>query len=295
MNVTKLILTSLVATAAWAQSSPTANTSTVSAADVKAQSKWSASFVSQLTRPADVATAESEYDTLNILGLKYRLSENRSLTTQIRFGVYQELNKQTQVEDYTTRLVYGIDKVSIAGSDPTSILLRATLPTNTVAREQKGHLTVLSVASNINWSITPVIALGYSGVHGASFYYKQNLTNGKPADQQDFAYTSNSAVATVTLSDVVSFYQKIGHDYTVMDRSKGIDSMKTVASILNVETGVSFDLTKKLNISMDITQAAPIIDGSIDVISGKALSYSDTYALYRANQTSYQFAVSYAF
>ncbi len=295
MNVTKLILTSLVATAAWAQSAPTANTSTVSAAAVKAQSKWSASFASQLTRPADTVTAESEYDTYNVLGLKYRLSENRSLAAQFRFGVYRELNKETQIEDYTTRLVYGFDKVTVLGSEPTSILLRATLPTNTVGREVKGQLTAISLASVINWALNPTLSLGYSGVHAAVLYYKQNANNNKSAAEQDFAYTSNSAVATVTLNDVVSFYQKVGHDYTVMNRSKGINQMDNVASILNIETGISFDITKKLNLTFDVAQADPIKDGSIDVITGKSLSYSDTYALYRANQTSYQMTVSYSF
>ena len=310
--------TPAVMPAATTMTTPAANTTATQAAAVAAPAKkWGAAVSVYAARGVDVnaeenldpadANARTEVSTITTLSGSYKLSEKDKVSVNQRF--FRDTMSNSNA-DSTTKIALGNMRVgytrstdaTIMGSDKIALPFQVSLPTVLEARRDYAKVMDLRFIPDISWTLSPVISVGYSGFF--AMYLNGNskiaadesarYNGGEIMDNMKF-YTVNSAYISETANDSLSFFQSAGVSHGAKNH-RVLFSATQYSYSLELSAGLTVTpaAIKGLSITADVTQTAPLQEGSSDIL-GKPIPYTSGIQLLNGAQSSYELTAAYSF
>ncbi len=310
--------TPAVMPAATTMTTPAANTTATQASAVAAPAKkWGAAVSVYAARGVDVnaeenldpadANARTEVSTITTLSANYKLSDKNKVSVNQRF--FRDTMSNSNA-DSTTKIALGNMRVgytrstdaTIMGSDKIALPFQVSLPTVLEARRDYAKIMDIRFIPELNWTLTPVISVGYSGFF--AMYLNGNskiaadesarYNGGEIMDNMKF-YSVNSANLSETVNDTLSFFQSAGVSHGAKNHRILFSSSQYSYSLeLSAGLSVTPAAIKGLSVSADVTQTAPLQEGSSDIL-GKPIPYTSGIQLLNGAQSSYELTAAYSF
>ncbi len=295
-----------------------ANTTTTQATAVTAPAKkWGAAVSVYAARSVNVnaeenldsadVNARTEVSTITTLSGSYKLSEKDKISVNQRF--FRDTISNSNA-DSTTKIALGNMRAgytrstdaTIMGSDKIALPFQVSLPTVLESRRDYAKIMDLRFIPDISWTLNPVISVGYSGffamyLNGNSALPSDDsarYNGGEIMNNMKF-YTVNSAYLSETANDSLSFFQSVGVSHGAKNHRVLFSATQYSYSLeLSAGLTVSPSMAKGLSITADVTQTAPLQEGSSDIL-GKPIPYTSGIQLLNGAQSSYELTASYSF
>jgi hypothetical protein len=311
---TPAVMPATAMSTAAAANTTTTTQATQTAAPAK---KWSGSVSVYAARSLDInaeenldpadANARAEVSTITTLTGSYKLSEKDKVSVNQRF--FRDTISNSNA-DSTTKIALGNMRAgytrstdaTIMGSDKIALPFQVTVPTVLESRRDYAKIMDLRFIPDISWTLNPVISVGYSGFF--AMYLNGNTAlaaddsaryNGGEIMNNMKFYTVNSAYLSETANDSLSFFQSVGVSHGAKNHRVLFSATQYSYSLeLSAGLTVSPSMVKGLSITADVTQTAPLQEGSSDIL-GKPIPYTSGIQLLNGAQSSYELTASYSF
>ncbi len=255
-----------------ARASSQTSTATVAAVAPTAAKKWSASLVTDNSAGVASNAKDGKYETraqnlnilsLNYVGLKYKLTDNSYASAQQFFSYKKQGNdsadQQESVSAYVTRLVYGMQKNTVAGSDEFEIPVRLVIPDSTTANTS-GLRYALNSPIEIGWTLSPKVTVSYLLYPRISVY----------ANSETSAFKlQNGPIAYYNVTDKVQPYAAINMD----SQFTKLSALTKSSDSWELEAGVNLTLPAKIMLTPAIGQSHSLTAGGLDLGKADETSY----------------------
>ena len=307
--------------AATTTAMPAANTTTTAKTEVAAPvKKWGGSisiYAARNVKPnaeellsgndANDADAVTEVSTITTLSGSYKIDDKNKVSVNQRFFRDSTSNSTA---DSTTKIATGNMRLgytrstdaTIMGSDKIALPFQMSLPTVLEARRDYAKIADLRFIPDISWTLNPTVSVGYSGFLAAYFNGDASLSpddssryNGDKVMKNLKIYTINSGYVNETMNDSVSFFQSVGVSHGAKNHKVLFSATQYSYSLeLSLGATVTPQAIKGLSITADVTQTAPLQEGSSDVL-GKPIPYTSGIQLMNGAQSSYELTAAMSF
>ena len=306
MNKLVLSLSLVMGLSASAQTQTTttpnagSTTTTVEAVKPEAAKKWSASVWLNNSKGIDKAVNSSH---LLYLTGGYKVAPSWTISTTARWSYeYRtrtgvDTGEQANATFLNQRINFINSGLEFAGAKAT-MLYRLTLPT--AKNQRPAHAMFYgSVNPNLTWDMGKGMSIAYDGSLAGSFT-KYGESETMDALKSNQYMLINAATLGYDINEGFGVYQKVGHAYTLRNSAKdgsGRTGLNVLGSYADIETGMSYKVSKNISIGADVTQSTMLAEGSsvghLYVTSDGV--YRPNYMLYRPEETSYEVSVTASF
>lgn len=267
-NTTTTATQAATSSTASTVAAPAAQASTTSAAEVKpeATKKWGL----ELTTLSDASTGNSfsngRIQTDGYVALKYKLDDVNRLALRGYFRHIKQAvdsSEENKITGETLMPVYGRAMGSVAGSNPSDLQVRYTLPISKEIQSVANN-GVIKLVYDITWDITPKFQIEYA----VCPKFRLNTQS----EKNNIGLSEHYASFIYNMNDKFGIYQAVG-----TSTSNLYDIANTGAYL---ETGLNLTASKNFILNMNLNQTHNIGPGA------KEFTYLDS------NESVYEVVLS---
>ena len=164
---------------------------------------------------------------------------------------------------------------------------------------RKGYQAALAKASSQSMELDEQAA---ASAGEASAAESTRAIFSRSAQERNYYVALNSLNVGYKLNEQWSLSQNLGHGYLAREH-RNVAYANDVPSFLpntagmwvDVGTAAQWSATKALSLELSVAQQHPLLPGSADPVTGKAITWRDGFSPYIAEQTTLSFNAAYTF
>lgn len=294
------------ATTTTAAPAKSVSTSVTAPKKEKPKSPWSGSFLSEVSRNANInhskildadnPTKRTDASLFFALTVKYKSSSKNSFSLSNYASKDIVTNPAADADDdwSVKNMRVGWTRsteATLLGSAPIALPFSISLPTSYDSRKN-GFIGGFRFTPTVSWELNPTFSISHMFRTDVNFQNPPNeVYKSDYITEKASVLMTNSLTLSANLTDTLSISQSVGTASKAVNLKNPL-GMDQQGAELDVSSGVSWSATPTLMVDLSVSQAAPL-QGS-GYLATKV--YDDNqYKIYHEAQTGYTLDLTYLF